>query len=134
VINGFQDSVTFSPCTLNEVGTLPITFYSNLVGDINPSNDTLKDSITVNPTGISEHKQETPRKKFRVSPTIASNYVNVSGLEAWLDIYDVTGRRVGKYEVKKEGTNINTSELNSGVYFLKPKDPESSVEKILLIR
>jgi hypothetical protein len=92
-----------------------------------------EDTIVVT-TGISEHKQEALRTQFRVSPTITNNYVNVSGLEGKIDVYDVFGKRVGEYKVKKEGTDINTSGYPSGIYFLKPKKAELSPVKIIKIK
>ena len=82
-------------------------------------------------TGINEYENIEPRTQFRVSPTITNNYVNVYGLEGKVDVYDVTGRRIREYKVKKDGTYINTSEYPPGVYFLKPKETKLSPVKII---
>ena len=41
------DTVAFSPCTLSTVGNFDVKYNSNLVGDVNPANDSLEKTIEV---------------------------------------------------------------------------------------
>ena len=77
--------------------------------------------VVANDPGINDLNNEVPRTEFRVNPTIVKNHVNVSGVEGKLDVYDVTGREIGNYEIIREGT-LDFSELSPGVYFLKSKE------------
>jgi hypothetical protein len=129
------DSVVYQHGYTSNSGEINFYFDSLAPGTMNLTvtgrNIIPYENTLVVTTGISEYENIKPRTQFRVSPTITSNHFNVSGIEGKVDVYNVTGRRVGKYEVKKEGTNINTSELNPGIYFLKPKETELSPVKII---
>jgi len=44
---GFSDTVRFPVWTARPLGTLPITCFTDLTGDTNPTNDTVRDSVQV---------------------------------------------------------------------------------------
>jgi len=44
---GQSDNLAFAPWTATSLGTLPVLCYTMLVGDQNPANDTIRDSVTV---------------------------------------------------------------------------------------
>jgi hypothetical protein len=87
--------------------------------------------VVANNPGINEYNKEFLRTQFSVSPTITKNHVSVFGIEGKIDVYDVTGRIVGNYDIKREG-DLDFSGLSPGVYFIKPK--ETKPVKIVRIR
>ncbi|MEM4215192.1 MAG: hypothetical protein QW484_02410 [Candidatus Pacearchaeota archaeon] len=118
------DTFYFAPCSLNSVGNFLVTQYSVLQGDVNPSNDTLRKTIVVNPVGIVEEKLENKVKEgLIIKPNPAKNYV-ISSQEAVL--YDALGRKIKKIDKGKNSIN-----LNSGVYFVK-KDED--IEKLVIYK
>ncbi|MEM4153138.1 MAG: T9SS type A sorting domain-containing protein [Candidatus Pacearchaeota archaeon] len=117
------DTFYFAPCSLNSVGNFLVTQYSVLQGDVNPSNDTLRKTIVVNPVGIVEEKLENRVRGLIIKPNPARNYL-ISTKEAIL--YDALGRKIKKIDKGKNSIN-----LNSGVYFVK-KDED--IEKLVIYK
>ena len=50
-----------------------------------------------------------------------------------LDIYDISGKLVESHYVNANKININTSKLNSGIYFIEIKSDVSKIKKKVII-
>jgi len=50
-----------------------------------------------------------------------------------LDIYNVSGKLVESYHVNANKININTSKLNSGIYFIEINSDVSKIKKKIII-
>jgi hypothetical protein len=119
-----QGDITFYLDSLT-LGTMDITATGK---NMKPYEGTIE---IVENLGVSEHEQKTLETKFKISPTITKNYVNVSGTEQ-VDVYDALGKRVGSYKITDN--KIDFSDYSSGVYFLKPKEKALPAARVILIR
>lgn len=116
-----QGDITFYFDTL-ELGMMDITVTGR---NMRPYEGTIE---VIENTGVKEHELKSLETKFRAFPTITRNYVNVSGTEQ-VDVYDVTGKKVGSYRINDTQT-VNLSKYPAGIYFIKPKDNNVSIEVI----
>jgi hypothetical protein len=85
-----------------------------------------------NGPGISEHEIKSVETKFRVSPTITKNYVNVSGIEGKVGVYNTLGQLLDEYDSQER---IDLTKHPKGIYFLKPKGIKgiNLIEKVIKI-
>lgn len=126
------DTFYFSPCTLNQVGDWIVTDYSVLQGDVNPGNDTLQKTITVNPVGIKENKQKNIESKF-----VKQSHGTQFDIRGSWELYDLIGNKVAEYQNGNDQfKNHNFGMYPQGVYFLKKEkeDGKDLIEKIIILR
>ena len=126
------DTFYFSPCTLSQVGNWLVTSYSILPGDVNPSNDTLQDTITVNPVGIKENQKKSLESKFNIYPTVSSGNIFNTNYRGKVNIFDESGRKVGTSMI--QDGKLNLVYLPAGVYFIKPEENSLPTRKVVKTR
>jgi hypothetical protein len=93
--------VTFKPCTLNVSGTFSVMCSTAMVGDVQPTNDAVFDSVQVTPPGISATDQGpglprtvTLRGNGPFAGRVAIEYGLPKSTPVRLEVYDACGRLV----------------------------------------
>jgi len=87
-------------------------------------------------TAIEEdHGHEVSGLGLRAHPNPFCNFITIHGADNELEIYDVSGRSVGRTENGIwDGKDMNGREVESGVYFLKAKSSGSKALKVIKLR
>ena len=83
---------------------------------------------------INEEPSQAVRKKgieYKVYPTITKNEVSVKGINGFIDLYDVEGKKLAELPVSNG--KLNLSDYGKGVYFILPKETKLPSKKIVKI-
>jgi hypothetical protein len=134
----FPDGFQFT-----EIGSYTVTIYTRLVGDQNPTNDTLEKVIEAHDPGIADGGSVPILFSFGLqnNPSKGRALFNLALPEAAniaLRIYDVTGRLVDTIS-EKLGAGYHeiqwTSNVTAGVYFYKFESSyRNEAGKLVLVR
>lgn len=146
---GSQDTVTFTDWTAGTLGTFAVKCTTLLATDMNPANDALLDSVTVEPlTGIEEQtslprafalENATPNP-FRSRASI--RYALPRTTQVNLGIYSVSGalvrtlesatREPGFYRVNWDGRDSRGSTVARGIYYCRLRASDfTAAEKLV---
>jgi hypothetical protein len=141
---GESTQVTFPDAFIFVSGTYTVTVYTQLVGDVNPSNDTLEKVIETYDPGVAEGSSVIPEAFTFSAPTISKGKDNIKfslpqTTKVDLLVYDVTGRLSQTVISRRFDAGIHTLHidlnLSAGIYFynLKTENHSPVVRKFLLI-
>ncbi|MEO0086173.1 MAG: S8 family serine peptidase, partial [candidate division WOR-3 bacterium] len=146
---GDYDTVTFTNWLADQVGAFPVKCTTLLAADMNPANDAILDSVTVEPlTGIEEQtslprhfalENATPNP-FRSRASI--RYALPHSAEVTLGIYSSLGtlirtldsgtRAAGWYRLAWDGRDSHGNSVARGIYYCRLKTSDfSATEKLI---
>lgn len=129
--------VTFAPCTLKVAGTFSTVCSTALVGDVNPTNDAVHDSVVVASGGISSSNAPGVPRTVVLSSKNASVLAGPASImyglprsaQVRLEVYDACGRPVqtlaagvgepGYHTVVWRGTDARGRSVPEGAYFIR---------------
>ena len=106
------------------------TYIDTIQGYLNP-----RIYVALN-LGNSTDIQNVILSSTQVYPNPANDKISISSYAVKineLDIYDISGKLVESHYVNANKININTSKLNSGIYFIEIKSDVSKIKKKVII-
>jgi len=125
---GEQRTVTFAEWQASEIGTFGTKCSTNLIGDEDPLNDFITDSVIVVPvTGNSRQSQDEKKTQLEVIPNPFRKRVTfllpkeIAQTEYFLTIYNEAGgciKRIVNSNIW-DGTDAIGNQVPKGIYFLK---------------
>ncbi len=83
---------------------------------------------------VGEEPSQSVRKRgleYKVYPSIVKDEVNVKGINGFIDLYDISGKKIAELPVSNG--KLNLSQYSRGAYFLVPKKAELPSKKIVKI-
>lgn len=121
ILNGWSDGLSY--IYDNETYLLKIVSYDDRY---------IEYSINVDKSVSS--KNLIPDTEIQVFPNPFVDYIKVSGLtkESDIELMDLNGSTILKQVVNKESLIINSSNIESGVYFLKIENSKKSINKKII--
>jgi hypothetical protein len=146
---GESTAVDFSAWVPSQAGECIAVAATNLRGDINPGNDTIRQSLSVYPpTGVDEGVEQVAGHEelsVRPNPSSAGVVLMVNpgrSARATLSVVDVAGRtisllyaggmRAGRQIIKWNGTDGHGIPVRAGVYFARLDTEKGTIVKKLV--
>jgi hypothetical protein len=111
--------------------TMPVpSWTSNMMNNI-----ILLDTLQTNTT-LTGYKQKTDSEfYFNIYPNPANNtsIINIGMENAFLNVYDISGKQCNALKVQSEIISISNLELDNGLYFIRISNNERVITKRLII-